>query len=409
MHNRLSFIAIAMVMAMTTIFSSCSDKDEQEETGYTQQSILVFMPWSDNSLHQSLMANLESIKAGIKAQKGLKNTRLFVAAASNSSKAYLYEIIYKNGVCKNDTIQSYNSKDWTTAEGIATIINKVKERSNALNYAMIIGCHGTGWTGKNDWQDYPNMAKAYGMQYTQGKIGDYPLTRFLGAVGRGLEEYRIDISTLSEAIKQTNIKMQYILFDNCYMANVETAYEMKDVTNFMVASTSEIMAVGMPYKAMWSSLASATPDYSQMVNTYYNFFSSYSYPYGSIAAIDCRQMDDLAKIMKEINASYSFDASLRDSVQVLDGFNTAMFYDLGSYVDNLCQDEALKTKFTKQLDKVVKYKKSTEKLYSYLYYYQGPTYITVNEFSGLTTSAPSVNPVAERGWRNTKWAQDTTN
>lgn len=55
MHNRLSFIAIAMVMAMTTIFSSCSDKDEQDETGYTQQSILVFMPWSDNSLHQSLM------------------------------------------------------------------------------------------------------------------------------------------------------------------------------------------------------------------------------------------------------------------------------------------------------------------------------------------------------------------
>ena len=120
MHNRLSFIAIAMVMAMTTIFSSCSDKDEQDETGYTQQSILVFMPWSDNSLHQWLMANLDSIKAGIKAQKGLKNTRLFVAAANNSSKAYLYEIIYKNGVCKNDTIQSYFSKDWTTAEGIAT-------------------------------------------------------------------------------------------------------------------------------------------------------------------------------------------------------------------------------------------------------------------------------------------------
>ena len=69
MHNRLSFIAIAMVMAMTTIFSSCSDKDEQDETGYTQQSILVFMPWSDNSLHQSLMANLDSIEAGIKAQK----------------------------------------------------------------------------------------------------------------------------------------------------------------------------------------------------------------------------------------------------------------------------------------------------------------------------------------------------
>ena len=407
MHNRLSFIAIAMVMAMTSIFSSCSDKDEQDENGYTQQSILVFMPWSGNGLHQPLMANLDSMKAGIKAQKGLKKTRLFVAAASNSSNTELYEVTYKNGNCINTSIQSYNSKDCATADGIAAIINKVKERSNALNYAMIIGCHGTGWTGKNDWLDYPNKAKAYGMRDSKAKIGDYPLTRFFGSVSSGQEEYRIDITTLSEAIKQTNTKMQYILFDNCYMANVETAYEMKDVTNFMVASTSEIMDVGMPYKAMWSSLASPTPDYNNMVNTYYNFYSSYSFPYGSLAAIDCRQMDDLAKIMKEINASYSFDASLRDSVQVLDGFNTTIFYDLGSYVDNLCQDEALKTKFTKQLDKVVKYKKSTEKLYSYLYSY--PTYIKVNTFSGLTTSAPSVNPVAERGWRNTKWAQDTTN
>ena len=31
------------------------------------------------------------------------------------------------------------------------------------------------------------------------------------------------------------MKMQYILFDACYMGNVETAYELKDVTNYLIS------------------------------------------------------------------------------------------------------------------------------------------------------------------------------
>ena len=41
--------------------------------------------------------------------------------------------------------------------------------------------------------------------------------------------------------------MEYILFDDCYMSTVEVAYDLKNVTSHLIASTSEIMAYGMPY------------------------------------------------------------------------------------------------------------------------------------------------------------------
>lgn len=65
-----------------------------------------------------------------------------------------------------------------------------------------------------------------GIQF--GNDPNRPATRFFGSVS--LSDNAIDISTLAEGIKLSGLKMQYILFDACYMGNVETAYELKDVT-----------------------------------------------------------------------------------------------------------------------------------------------------------------------------------
>ena len=41
---------------------------------------------------------------------------------------------------------------------------------------------------------------------------------------------------------------QFIMFDDCYMSSMEVAYDLKDVTDYIIASTSEVMAYGMPYE-----------------------------------------------------------------------------------------------------------------------------------------------------------------
>lgn len=410
MHIRQLFKAIILMVALTFLYSSCSDKNEQEENSNNQQAILVFMPWSGNenssNLYQFLLNNLDSIEAGIKAQKGLKNSRLFVSIARSSKTSQLYEVVYKNGQCSHVNIKEYDSKNCATKEGIAEIINEVKRQSNALNYALIIGGHGCGWTFNTDWQQYPYKTPAKGATATEDAPSPYPFTRFFGSVNS--REYAIDVTTLAQAIEMTGTKMQYILFDNCYMANVETAYELRNVTNFMIASTNEIMNIGLPYKMMWSYLASPTPNYEQIVKAFHSFYTSYKdYPYGTLSAIDCRQMDELAQLMKQINSSYSLADSLRDSIQVLCDFKPTIFYDFGDYIERLNIDATLKSQFDRQLAKVVRYSAYTPTIYSYLYPYQGPKYIKVNHFSGLTTSSPSTNRIATIGLPKTKWAQAT--
>lgn len=398
------------MVAFSFIFSACSDKEEQEESSNNQQAILVFMPWSGNvnssNLYQFLLNNLDSIEAGIKVQKGLKNSRLFVSIARSSKTAELYEVVYKNGQCSHFSIKQYDALELSTANGIADIIGEVKQQSNALNYALIIGGHGCGWTFKENWQQYPYKIKASGAKASQGSMPTFQNTRFFGSVEN--KQYAIDVTTLAQAIEQTGTKMQYILFDNCYMANVETAYELRNATNFIIASTSEIMNIGLPYKMMWSYLASPTPNYEQIVKAFNSFYTAYkSYPYGTLSAIDCRQLDELARLMKQVNANYTLADSLRDSIQVLCNFKPNIFYDFGDYVDHLNVDKTLKSQFDKQLAKVVRYSTHTPTIYSYLYLYQGPKYIKVNHFSGLTTSAPSTNRIATIGLPKTKWAQDT--
>ena len=55
--------------------------------------------------------------------------------------------------------RTYDEATYTTAEGFAEILNEVKRRAEALNYSLIIGAHGCGWTYSSDWVNYPYMAR----------------------------------------------------------------------------------------------------------------------------------------------------------------------------------------------------------------------------------------------------------
>jgi hypothetical protein len=241
------------------------------------------------------------------------------------------------------------------------------------------------------------------MPYRNDNYYQYPETRFFGSAND--MNYATDIYTLAQGLNDASMKMQFILFDDCYMANAEVAYELRNVTNYLIASTSEIMAVGMPYASMWTDLASSTPNYSSAVTAFKDFYSSYTVPSGTLSAIDCREMESLAEIMKQINSRNVLPDSLRDSIQVLDGFHKTIFYDMGDYVKKLCNDKGMYEKFSTQLDKTVYSKCYTDSVYSYIY--SVPTYFKIKTFSGITISDLSQNDVALKGINRTAWYKAT--
>lgn len=404
-----------MAVLCLCFMASCSNEEALDVDDINTQTLLVYMPWSgsstDNGLYSYFLQNLDSIESAI-VDDGGPTGRVVVFLSTSATEASLYEITYDNGSIVHVPIKTYSGSDYTTADGIAQILNDVKANAYALNYAMIIGCHGSGWTYKEDWENYPFYAKrhdlfasaisqAKGMGTSSATV--YPTTRFFGSVSD--MSYATNIEVLADGIAEAGMKMQFILFDDCYMANIETAYALRNVTNYLLASTSEVMAVGMPYQTMWSYLARQAPSYSSALSAFDTFYSNYTYPYGALSAIDCRETEDLAGLMKQINLHYTFADSLRDSVQVLDGFTEHIFYDLGDYVDHLCTNTTLLSDFHSQLDNVVTNTVYTDSLYSNLY--GVPYYIKVNSYSGITTSDLSQNSVALKGMQNTAWWQAT--
>ena len=417
------FTLFICMFSFAMTFTSCSDEAFDVDS-VNKQTILVYYPWTGSTtssgLKQYLANNIDSICQGIVAKKGLSDSRVMVFFSEKYNKSILYDLQYDaaSKTVNRVPVKTYEDNSYCTAEGFANLLNEVKQNAEALNYALIIGVHGSGWTYAEDWENYPNYARpGFGSTATAGKPSnafsgiqfgsdpDHPVTRFFGSVNS--KSHAMDIPTLAEGIRQSGLKMQYILFDACYMGNVETAYELKDVTNYLVASSSEIMAKGIPYRSMWSYLNGTTPNYSSLVNGIVNFYKNSNSPYCNMAAIDCRQLDELANVMKEINQKYTLDTTIPlDSIQPLDGFLPHLTYDMAVYVDSLRPNGYLKEQFSNQLKKTVKAAAHTDCAYTALRQYPEVT-IKIKNYCGLSISDPSQHPVAIRGKEKTGWWKAT--
>lgn len=192
--------------------------------------------------------------------------------------------------------------------------------------------------------------------------------------------------------------MEYILFDNCYMSSVEVAYELRNVTNYLIASPTEIMAYGMPYAVVGEYLLGKT-DYKAVCDGFYAFYSTYNEaPYGTLAVTNCSELASTASLMREINSRYTFDTAQLNSLQRMDGYEPPIFYDYGDYVAHLCTDEQLLMEYKEQLDRMIPYKTHTTEFYS-----KSKGAVPINVYSGITTSDPSDNPQVSIDKTKTSW------
>ncbi len=389
------FLLLAVLLVAGLALSACSDDTKGEEQGQARQTLFVMMPWSgsdsDDGLYSFFLQNIADMKKGIEAGGGLSGCRLLVMLATSPREGRLFEITYENGVVGENWLRGCSSAEWLTTRGIACLLNAVKAQAPAQSYAMIVGGHGVGWTYKGDWTHYPNRVMGIA-----GHGANRPQTRFFGSV-EAPAQYGIDIESLAEAIGMAGLKMQYILFDDCYMANVETAYALRAATHYLVGTTSEVMALGMPYDKMWPSLAAN--DYQGMTTAFINFYGSYKFPYGALSVVDCSKVAGLADIMRQVNNRYAIDPASLDSVQTVDGFSPALFYDMGDYVAHLCKDDTLKAQFDDWMGQVVRSCAFTPTLYSAI----SDSFIHLGAYSGLTISDESVHPVALKGKERTEW------
>ena len=412
-------IFLLLQLAMLVVFASCSSEDPDpipQPGTEVENTIFVYMPWSgvsdtDSGLYNDFLTNIEAIKSAIVNQGGLGNKRLMIFISTKVNKGALINVQYKNGRCVDDTVAIYNNKlaglKLNSAEWITTLLKRVKQEAPAKHYSMIVGCHGMGWIpAKPSTRINRPVASLFGFNQNDGKAG--PPTRWLGG-----NAYQTNISDFDKGIEDSGIgKFQYILFDDCNMTGIEVAYELRNATNHIIGSPTEIMAYGMPYKLLWSELSKVNPDYHSICTNFINFYSNYKYegtpyPYGTISVIDCSQVEPMIDIMKEINASSSLSTITESNIQSMDGYTPSIFYDMGDYVRQLAQnDPLLLAKFNRQLDRLVPEKRHTDAYYTSLRT-AGFNIIPIQSYSGITISDPSTNQTVTNSLGSNRYYQTT--
>lgn len=344
----------------------------------TEHTLFMYMPWSTD-LTGYFERNITDFETTLK-NNPLHNNRLIVFFSSSATEAKMFELKYEKGNIIRDTLKEYKNPAFTTANGITSILNDVKYFAPAKDYSMIISSHGMGWLpvpGRS--RTAKEVHDKYYWEY-EGAI----LTRFFGGQS---PDVQTEISALTAGIANAEMKMDYIMFDDCYMSSVEVAYDLKGVTDYLIACPTEIMAYGFPYHTVGKYLIGDV-DLHGVCEEFYEFYSTYKYPYGTIAVTVTAELDSLAAVMKEINQKFSFNTSLLNVVQRMDGYSPVVFFDMGDYVSKLCTDETLYNRFKSQLDRTVPPDLS---LHTPSYYSASRGEVVINTFSGVTISDPSTH------------------
>ena len=420
---------------------SCSNGDSPDGPDVpitpVGQTVFMFFPWS-NSLLSDFRRTVEDMQTVV-AQRSMKEERIMVFMATSEREAVLFELKKQNGRCLTDTLRRYSDRPFTSRQWLTSLFSEVMTLAPASRYGMVVGCHGLAWVPV---QGQRSARKRLGSQekideednlYKEEKIdkeGDDLMhfevqgpvtTRFIGGT---YPETQIETTDLADAMADADLHTEYILFDACYMSSVEVAYELKDVTHYLIASPTEVLSYGFPYITMGKHLL-GKPNYKGIVDSFISFYSSYNLPYGTVAVTDCTQLDALAAIAQQINATATEQTNaaaaeptnaalggklntarsgknVPNGVQIMDGYSPTLFYDLGHLMSLKDAGTVLTAAFAEQLDKTVPYKGHTGQYFTALK--DAP--VDIKHYSGLNTSQGSLNHMADR-LSETAWYKAT--
>ena len=387
------FFKILFAIIIGASLTACHHDDDKYQ-GPADFALLMYMPWSE-TLTSQLQGNLRDMQRAM-SQANPGNKRVVAFLSLSGTEAVAYDISAK-GISE---LKRYSNPDITSAEGISAILRDLVALAPAREYGMTIGCHGTGWLPKGALSSGSSSTVLSTSAANEGYKPDDSPTRFYGGLRL---EWQTDVSTLVEAIGQCGVRLNYILFDACYMGGVEVAYEMRECADYLALSPTEIMKVGMPYEQIGAMLLNADVDWQGVCDAFYRFYSSYSYPCGTLSVIKTEQMERLAAAMKGTIASGTWNEDVDiNELQALGGYVmrgslNEIYYDLGQYVSMATGGND--TEFKQALADAV-----IASLHTGSYYVAGYGMQAISHYSGLSTSAPATASIAS-GWKDTSWAK----
>lgn len=402
-------LTVAPLLAAALLLAPACEKTPAQEDIATPHTLIFYFTGTQLSyyFYRNISAAKEAVRQNIKG-----NSRVVCFFQHNDkTKADLIELVNSDGACAEKVLATYDLPQQMDEEHLSYFFNEIIRSAPAETYGLVMAGHALAWIPIDATPDRTarhtsaNGSPAPAEEDFWRKAPSDIVTRHFGEKYSDTHSNRFDIGTLSSALTSTGVKFDYILFDACFMANIESVYDLRDNADYIIGAPCEILGDGFPYQNTLPCLlrnGGRSHDLPQVCKTFHDQYASkYGYS-GSVALIDCAQIDALAAIVKKINAGAKKNYD-RDEIQTFEGQSRHVFFDLGDYVDKMCGDPALKAEFDAQMARTVPCKYTLGSFWSNYGTESGIYPITA--FSGLSTSAPA--SVYRDSYAETAWDRAT--
>lgn len=385
---------LAHLACLLLLCTACRSIDEDEIPLPPTNRILIAYLAGDNSLSAEIEQKITALATGfLHSDNSDLNNRLFVYSDARNAKPQLIEITNTHGGPRR-LIKTYPEQNSANAAVMAQVLYDVLYNYSARSYGLLIFSHGTAWLPagalENPYADY---------SITDGKARKTD-TRTV-ATDSNNELELIDFAT-SLPLPEGK-KWDFILFENCYMASAEVAYELKDKTEAIIASATEIVSPGMTevYPAALHHLCKATPALENFAQSYFEHWNAQSGDYRSatISVIRTARLQELASLAHAAFIRWEPDAEAIGALQCFNRNKWHLFFDLKEAM--ITANPTLETYINDFLPQIVTYAAATPS------FIEGESYgFKINRHCGLScylsqSEYPSLNSVH----RQTSWGK----
>ena len=329
-----------MLMSILTVgtmmsFTACSSDDEvldevnnslqlrTSRNATAERTVLVYLA-GKNNLSESLQTNLEQMKAGSK-RIGNNTLLVFVRRDIKGEQPWLARV--SNGeltdsVSLDDMGISTSNMQACNPELMEQVLQYAFNYYPANEYGLVLGGHSTGWLIEQE----PSTTRAFGVDNGDGYTYSSRNRRW------------INVPTIANVLERVP-HLKFIFADCCNFMCLETMYELRNVTDYIIGSPAEIPAEGAPYEQIMPALFEKNTFCTSAIDIYHRSQNG-EVP---LSVVKTSAMDQLASatryaldmVQEKIGNGYADTQGLihygysGSSIQFHQEYN--LFYDAGDF------------------------------------------------------------------------------
>ena len=374
---KLKQLSIRLLSCFLLLFFGCSKEPCDHMPVSTQRTVLVYLG-VDNNFWREAAEKIDTLKRNWNKNFD-GNLLVYADAGPKPVLVHIYHTERRGNVA--DTIEIYPAENSASTATFTRVLNTVKAYRPAASYGLIVLSHASGWLPA----DMSNPLK---------------LRSVIIDTGTNEPDNYMELADFAKAIPY---KLDFAVFDACFMGAVEVVYELKGKVDYVVASPAEVLAPGFVYASMMQHLFQSQPDLTAVAREFYEYYNSKngSFRSATVSLIKISALDVLAQIFKEITATIHPFSEDIDNIQTFGFGNQKIYFDLGERLLQLAPEKSMEIQAA--LDQSVLYKANTPSYFS-----AKDGLHPIHAFSGLTVYIPqAAYPEANAAYSRLKWAEAT--